>query len=361
VTKSPNELPLKGRGAIGNRGGRFQKQAEEWFDDGWNSLQFETLSPPKTLVFPDLSRTIVNKNQSPDIPFEQSINPYKGCEHGCIYCYARQTHSYLDLSPGLDFETKIFKKSQASELLDSFLRKKGYRCQPLCIGANTDPYQPIEKEHRVTRGLLEVLARFRHPVSIITKSALVLRDLDIFQDLAKDRLVKIFVSVTTLNATLAHQLEPRAAAPHRRLDVLAKLHEKGIPTGVMAAPMIPALNDFELEKIIEAAAKAGVETAGYIFIRLPHEVKDLFRDWLQTHYPDRAAHVMSLIQQSRNGSDYVAEFGERMRGTGAYAQLLRKRFEVCLRRYGIAKDSPALNTQLFSVPSRPGDQLNLFS
>lgn len=353
-------FPKKGRGAVSNEPGRFQETSRQAYDDGWGTLE-ETLSEkPKTQVFDDHSKSIVNQNQSPDIPFDLSINPYKGCEHGCIYCYARQTHAYLDLSPGLDFETKIFKKTGGVAHLETFFRRPNYQCQTICIGANTDPYQPIEREHRVTRSLLQVFLKYRHPVALITKSALILRDLDLLEPLAKLGLVKINLSITTLDPELSRKLEPRAAAPHRRLEVLAKLNECGIRTGVLAAPMIPALNDAELEAILQASAEAGVETGGYILLRLPHEVKDLFREWLQAHYPQRASHVMSLINQSRDGKDYRAEFGKRMRGKGAYASMLAKRYELALKRFGLKKHALGLRTDLFHLPIRQGDQMPLF-
>jgi len=353
--------PLKGRGAVNNLPGRFHVEESEAFDDGWSTLEMDDQPAPKTQVFADLTRNILSRNQSPDIPFDQSINPYKGCEHGCIYCYARQTHAYLDLSPGLDFETKIFKKTNAGQLLEEALRKPSYQCKPIALGANTDPYQPIEKEHRVTREILEVLAEYHHPVAIVTKSALVLRDLDLLAPMAAAGLAKVFVSITTLDVKLSRKLEPRTAAPHRRLEVIQSLVQHQIPTGVLAAPMIPALNDMEMENILKAAAKAGALTAGYILVRLPHEVKELFRDWLEAHYPDKARHVMSLIQQSRGGKDYEAGYGKRMRGTGEYAQMLGKRFSLAIKRYGLTRRSPSLNTEKFRPPPRAGDQMDLFT
>ena len=354
------KTPIKGRGAVGNFPGRFQVETSEAFDDGWDSLNLEDTPKVKTQVFPDLTRSLLSQNQSPDIPFDQSINPYKGCEHGCIYCYARQTHAYLDLSPGLDFETKIFKKTNVGPILEKMLRKRRYQCQPIALGANTDPYQPIERDHRVTREILEVLSAYRHPVAIVTKSALILRDLDLLVPMARAGLAKVFISITTRDPLLARKLEPRAAAPHRRFEVLKVMHDEGIPAGVLAAPMIPALNDMELEQILKEAANAGAKTAGYILVRLPHEVKDLFRDWLDAHYPDRAKHVMSLIQQSRGGKDYQAGFGQRMRGTGEYASMLEKRFALAIKRFGLNRKSAPLDTSQFKPPPRMGDQLDLF-
>lgn len=361
MVSQSKQFPIKGRGAVSNMPGRFQSEDLEAFDDGWGNLDFIRPAPLKTQVFEDQTKSIVSKNQSPDIPFDLSINPYKGCEHGCIYCYARQTHAYLDLSPGLDFETKIFKKKRAGALLEAFFRKKNYICETICIGSNTDPYQPVEKKHEITRSLLQVFLAYQHPVALITKSALILRDLDLLSQLAKNRLVKVMVSITSLDPNLAHKLEPRAAAPGRRLEVVEQLTNAGVPTGVMAAPMIPALNDAELEAILEAAATRKAESAGYILVRLPFEVKDLFKQWLSAHYPDRAKHVMSLIQQSRNGKDYEAGFGKRMRGQGPYASMLQKRFDVAIKRLGLAKRGLKLNTQLFKPPPQVGDQLSLFS
>ncbi|CAM2070672.1 PA0069 family radical SAM protein [Sulfidibacter corallicola] len=356
------KVTRKGRGALTNREGRFEKAQSQAFDDGWGTLEdhLAELPPIKTTVSEDATRSIVTRNQSPDIPFEQSINPYRGCEHGCIYCYARPTHAYWGLSPGLDFETRLFKKTNAAELLEKELRRKSYEPKPITVGANTDPYQPVEREHRVTREVLTVLSRFQHPVALITKSALVLRDLDLLAPMAEKGLAQVFVSVTTLRPELARIMEPRAAAPHRRLETLRALSEAGIPTGVMSAPMIPALNDHELEAILTAGAEAGAAYGGYVFLRLPLELRELFREWLETHFPDRAEHVMSLIKQSRGGKEYQAEFGKRMRGTGHFAHLLSQRFRLVAQKLNLNKSRNKLRTDLFKPPPRAGDQLSLF-
>ncbi|HEX3845588.1 MAG TPA: PA0069 family radical SAM protein [Steroidobacteraceae bacterium] len=341
--------PLKGRGALSNPTGRFERQQREAVDDGWYQEEVPDFIP--TSIEPDRARSVITRNDSPDIPFEQSINPYRGCSHSCPYCYARPSHSYVGLSSGLDFETKLFYKKDAGKLLEEELAKPGYVCKPITLGANTDPYQPIERRMRVTRDLMEVLARCRHPVTIITKSALVLRDLDLLTDLAKDGLAGVGVSITTLDAELKRVMEPQAASPHARLEAVRRLSEAGVPTGVMVAPVIPALTDHEMEGILEAAAAAGARWAGYVLLRLPYEVKDLFREWLAAHYPDRAEHVMSLVQQMRGGKDYDSSFGTRMRGTGPLAELLHCRFQVACRRQGLntARHQPP-NTSLFRAP-----------
>lgn len=351
---------FKGRGAVGNQEGRFESERVVPFDDGWGTLEREPGQAPKTHFLDASARSIVTRNASPDIPFEQSVNPYQGCEHGCIYCYARQSHAYLGLSAGLDFETKIYVKHNAPELLEATLRKKSYRAKVITLGANTDPYQPHERKTGLTRRILEVLSAFQHPVAIITKSALVARDIDILAPMAARGLAKVFVSVTTLDNHLHGILEPRAAAPARRLQTVKALAEAGIPSGVMAAPMIPAINDRELEAILTAASEVGALSAGYIMLRLPFEVKDLFRDWLTTHFPDRAEHVMSLIHQVRHGKDNVSRFGERMRGDGPYAKLLSQRFKVVCRKLGLNVKSMPLDESLFKPPAREGEQLELF-
>jgi len=302
-------------------------------DDGW-FVDGEPPPHPLTTVNEETARSIISRNQSPDIPFSQSINPYRGCEHGCFYCFARPTHSYLELSPGLDFETKLFAKTNAVERLRAALARLGYRCSPIALGANTDPYLLIEKRYRITRQILELLSECRHPFSIVTKNALVERDLDLLAPLAKMNLVKVFLSVTTLDNRLAAKMEPRASAPHRRLQTIRTLHEAGVPVGVMFAPVIPMINDAELEAVLEATRAAGADSAGYVLIRLPHELKVLFREWLQQHVPLRAEHVMSLIQQLRGGRDYDASFGTRMRGEGVFAQLIAKRFALAHQRLG---------------------------
>ena len=356
----PRNPPLKGRGALSNPTGRFERQRREAVDDGWYQDEVPDCIP--TSIEPDRARSVITRNDSPDIPFEQSINPYRGCSHGCVYCYARPSHSYVGLSPGLDFETRLFYKKDSGKLLQEELAKPGYVCKPITLGANTDPYQPIERRMRVTREILEVLARCRHPVTIITKGALVLRDLDLLTDLARDGLAGVGVSITTLDAELKRVMEPQAASPHARLEAVRKLNEAGVPTGVMVAPVIPALNDHEMEAILQAAAGAGAPWAGYVLLRLPHEVKDLFREWLATHYPDRADHVMSLIQQMRGGKDYDSSFGTRMRGTGPVAELLRSRFQVTCRRLGLGtRRLQPPDTTLFRPPpaARSGPQLSL--
>jgi len=341
--------PLKGRGALSNPTGRFERHQRAPVDDGWYQDEVPDFVP--TSIEPDSARSVITRNDSPDIPFEQSINPYRGCGCGCSYCYARPSHSYVGLSPGLDFETRLFYKKDGGRLLEEELAKPGYVCKPITLGANTDPYQPIERRMRVTRDILEVLARCRHPVTIITKSVLVLRDLDLLADLARDGLAGVAVSITTLDVELKRVMEPQAASPHARLEAVNRLTVAGVPTGVMVAPVIPALTDHEMEGILEAAAGAGARWAGYVLLRLPHEVKDLFREWLAAHYPDRADHVMSVVRQMRGGRDYDSSFGTRMRGTGAFAELLRSRFQVACRRLklGTGRHQPP-NTALFRPP-----------
>jgi len=344
--------PLKGRGALSNPTGRFERHQREAVDDGWYQQEVPDFIP--TSIDPDRARSVIARNDSPDIPFEQSINPYRGCSHGCGYCYARPSHSYVGLSQGLDFETRLFYKKDAGKVLEEELAKPGYVCKPITLGANTDPYQPIERRMRVTREILEVLTRCRHPVTIITKSALVLRDLDLLTDLAGDGLAGVGISVTTLDVELKRAMEPQAASPHARLEAMRRLNEAGVPTGVLVAPVIPALTDHEMEAILDAAAAAGARWAGYVLLRLPHEVKDLFREWLAAHYPDRAEHVMSLVRQMRGGKDYDPAFGQRMRGTGPLAELLRGRFHVACRRLGLVtgRQQPP-DTSLFTAPRRP--------
>lgn len=351
----------KGRGATGNRAGRFARDEREAFDDGWPGDDEESgSSAPSTIVRADPARRLISRNQSPDIPFDASINPYRGCEHGCPYCFARPSHSYLDLSPGLDFETRIFYKQNAAALLESELRKPGYQPTPISLGINTDAYQPVEKRLRVTRDILEVLAAHRHPVSLLTKSRLILRDLDILGDMAADNLVSAAVSITTLDASLKRILEPRTASPAARLDTVRQLAAAGVPTSVMAAPVIPAITDHELEAIVQAAAEHGARGAGYVLLRLPWEVKQIFRDWLAAHFPDRAAHVMSLIQQSRGGRDYDAAWGQRLTGTGKFAELIAQRFALACRKNGLNRSArPTLTTEHFRLPPRTGDQLPL--
>jgi DNA repair photolyase len=336
----------KGRGAAGNPAGRFEQLAREREPDA-----AEIDQPPVTVVSNRSARTIIARNDSPDIPFSQSINPYQGCEHGCIYCYARPSHAYLGLSPGLDFETRIFAKVNAAELLRNELMRPGYRCDQIAIGSNTDPYQPVERELRITRGILEVLREFRHPVGIVTKSALIERDIDLLAPMAAEGLAEVFVSVTTLDQDIARQLEPRAAAPFRRVETLRRLAEAGIPCGVLAAPIIPFLNDKDIERILEQASGAGATRAGYQLLRLPHEVKDLFQDWLERWYPLKAAHVMARVRDLRGGKANDPRFGLRMTGEGRYAELVAQRFEVACRRLGLnASARGRLDTGKFRVP-----------
>lgn len=352
---------VKNRGAASNPEGRFEKETREKIDDGWYGEEDEILPALETTILLDNAKTVISRNDSPDIGFEQSINPYRGCEHGCIYCYARPSQAYMNMSPGLDFETKIFYKPDAAKLLEKELSKPKYICKPIVLGANTDPYQPLENKLKVTRSLLEVLQRYNHPVAIITKSSMIERDLDILTEMAKRNLARAAVSITTLSSKLKLILEPRTSGPKARLNAIRNLTAAGIPVTVMAAPMIPMINDMELEKILSAASAAGAITAGYTFIRLPYEVKDLFKEWLVKHYPDRAEHVMSLIKQMRGGKEYDATFGQRMRGTGEFADLLEKRFNLACKRFKLnSQRSPALNTQLFKRPTPVSAQLDLF-
>jgi DNA repair photolyase len=311
-------------------------------------------------VTEEQAKKIITRNESPDISFDRSINPYRGCEHGCTYCFARPTHAYMGLSPALDFETKLFAKPNAAKLLEKELSKPGYEVRTMAIGTNTDPYQPIERRYRIMREILEVLDATHHPVGIVTKSALVVRDIDILSRMAERGLVKVALSVTTLDRELARAMEPRAATPGRRLDTLRLLSEAGVPTTVMVAPVIPALNEAEIERILEAAAAAGVREAGYVLLRLPLEVKDVFKEFLEREYPDRAKHVMSVIRSMRGGKEYDAAWGERMRGNGPYAWQIGRRFEMAARRLGLNKEKRRLRTDLFTAPTAPGDQLDLF-
>jgi DNA repair photolyase len=357
---SEERNPPAGRGASRNLPGRFVRQRVEPFDDGWGSLD-EPAARVETTVTPEPARSILTSNDSPDIPFGRSINPYRGCEHGCSYCFARPSHAYLDLSPGLDFESRIVSKPNAAALLRAALGKPGYRCETIALGANTDPYQPVERRLRITRGVLEVLAECGHPVSVVTKSNLVLRDLDLLASMAADGLAAVLVSITTLDRKLARRMEPRAPTPERRLAALRALGEAGVPCAVLASPMIPGLNDHELERILEAAARAGVRGASYLVVRLPHELKPLFTEWLERHYPDRAARVLHRIRELRDGRLNDPRFGSRMRGTGPYADLLRRRFEVATRRLGLDRERIVLDTTRFRVPLRPGDPRRLFA
>jgi DNA repair photolyase len=348
----------RGRGAQSNAVGRYEPLARVAFDDGWKSL--DELPPFKTIVQVDATRKIITRNDSPDIGFDRSINPYRGCEHGCVYCFARPTHAYLGLSPGLDFESKLFMKPEAAELLEKELASPNYQPRVIAIGTNTDPYQPIERKYQIMRRILEVLERAGHPVGIVTKSALVTRDIDILARMAERKLAKVALSVTTLDAELARKLEPRAATPMRRLEALRLLSEAGVPTTVMVAPVIPALNDSEIERILEAAQVAGVREAGYVLLRLPLEVRDLFREWLMANYPDRYRHVMKLVRDTRDGKDYDSEWGTRMKGTGPYAWMLGRRFEVACERLGLNVSRTSLTTQHFRKPKPDDAQMSLF-
>ncbi|MFO1425978.1 MAG: PA0069 family radical SAM protein [Steroidobacteraceae bacterium] len=348
---------MKGRGALSQPAGRFETRTLERVDDGWER-RIDPEDPADgepesiaTSVLPERAKSVITRNDSPDIVFDQSINPYRGCEHGCVYCYARPSHAYVGLSPGLDFESKLYYKADAAALLEKELARPGYRCRPIMLGANTDPYQPVERRLRVTRGVLEVLARCRHPVGVITKGALVERDLDLLAGLAREQLTRVMISLPTLDGPLKRILEPRAASVAARLRVIERLAAAGVPVGVMVAPVIPVLTDHEIERILEAAAGAGATRAGFIMLRLPYEVAPLFREWLGTHFPDSAAHVMSRVQDLRRGRDNDPCFGTRMSGTGAFATLVRQRFHVAARRLGMATDSQfTLPTDRFKPP-----------
>ena len=350
---------IKGRGASSNPAVRFEATRRERTHDGW--YEEEILEHPAESVLPDRARSVITTNDSPDVGFDRSINPYRGCSHGCVYCFARPSYAYLGLSPGLDFETKLFYKADAVNILEGELAKPKYVCKPIALGINTDGYQPAERRLQVTRGILAVLARTRHPVTIVTKSALVMRDLDLLTDLAQDHLVSVMLSITSLTDDIKRTLEPRAASPQARLRVVEQLSRAGVPVGVLVAPVIPAITDHEIEDILAAAKAAGARSAGYVLLRLPHEVKILFRNWLAEHYPDRAKHVMSLINQTRGGKDYDSTFGQRMIGSGPYAELLRTRFELSRRKcgFGDARARHELSTHLFRPPPAGLSQLTL--
>jgi DNA repair photolyase len=349
----------RGRGAVSNAASRFEARGRVALDDGWDNL--DAPAPPlRTEVLKDSTRTIIARNTSPDIGFDRSINPYRGCEHGCTYCFARPTHAFLGMSPGLDFESKIFAKPDAAQLLEKELRAPSYRCRTMAMGTNTDPYQPIERHYKITRSILEVLSRFNHPVSIVTKSALAARDIDILMPMAEKNLARVSLSVTSLDPDLARKMEPRASTPKRRLGAIRDLSSVGIPTGVMFAPAIPGLNDHELEGVLEAARDAGATTAGYVMLRLPLEVKDLFQEWLASSVPERASRVMSLVRAMRGGLDYDPKWGERMTGNGPIAEALSDRFRLACKRLGLNKPQPPLDANKFSPPPRAGDQLALF-
>ncbi|MGE0501615.1 MAG: PA0069 family radical SAM protein [Rhizobiaceae bacterium] len=347
----------RGRSAGINPTGRFEPVTRHVFDDGWESL--EELPPFKTEVQVDKPRVIITRNQSPDISFDRSINPYRGCEHGCVYCFARPTHAYMGLSPGLDFESRLFAKPEAAKLLDRELSRPDYEPRTIAIGTNTDPYQPIEKQYRIMREILEVLEARNHPVGVVTKSALVTRDIDILSRMAERGLAKVALSLTTLDRTLARTMEPRAATPTKRLEAMRVLSAAGIPVSVMVAPIVPGLTDAEIERILDAAKAAGARDAGYVILRLPLEVSPIFKDWLLRHYPDRYRHVMSLVRSMRDGKDYDSEWGKRMRGGGPYAWQIGRRFEIAARRLGLNAERTRLRTDLFVAPKAAEKQLVL--
>ena len=361
--KAAVDAPVKGRGSASYVPGRYEAATVHLVDDGWDALHgrddTDPAPHPATQVHEEAARSIVSRNASPDVGFDQSVNPYRGCEHGCAYCFARPTHAWLGLSPGLDFETRLFAKTNAVERLRAEFSRPGYRCSPIALGINTDAYQPIERRYRITRSLVEVMAEFRHPFSVVTKSALVTRDLDLLAPLAQQRLVSVYLSMTTLDNRLSAKMEPRAAAPHARLRTIRALADAGVPVGVLVAPVIPAVNDHEPEAILEAARDAGAQAAGYALLRLPHELRELWDEWLRLNLPDRAAHVMSLVRQMRGGREYDSSFGQRMRGQGPLAALLAQRFARARRRLGLA-GLPPLDTSAFRVPPASGDQGQLF-
>ena len=374
ITADPRRL--RGRGAVSNASGRYERYARVLLDDGWSTGQAkppgratnnnwdapeeDALPPLKTEITIDSTRSIITRNHSPDISFDRSINPYRGCEHGCIYCFARPTHAYLGLSPGLDFESRLFAKPNAAELLAKELSAPGYVPRSIAMGTNTDPYQPIEKKLRITRSILEVLLAFRHPVGIVTKSPLILRDADILSEMAKLGLARAALSITTLDRSLARAMEPRAGTPERRLATIKGLAEAGIPMAVMFAPIIPALNDSEMESVLAAAREAGATSAGYVLLRLPLEIKDLFREWLEAMRPETARHVMSLVRSMRGGKDYDSAWHTRMRGTGPYAEMIARRFHLAVKRLELNQRSYPSRVDLFRPPPRTGDQLALF-
>ncbi len=356
MSEMSQKTKVRGRGALSNRSGRFEQAERVPFDDGWDTERPDRLP---TEILPDTTRHVIIYNKSPDLGFDRTINPYRGCEHGCIYCYARPTHAYWGYSPGQDFETKLFVKSDAAEILERELSEPNYRPAVIVLGANTDAYQPIERAHKITRSILEVLARFRHPVGVVTKSALILRDLDLWTHMAALEIGHVTISLTTLDRRLARAMEPRAATPGRRLDAIRHLAEAGVPVCVNIAPIIPGLTDHEIEPIVEAAAAAGAIEASYTMVRLPLEIKELFQEWLHEHRPDRASRVESLIRQVRGGALYRSGFGERMRGRGPYADLIRQRFRLSAERLDLTTRHRELRTDLFALPPKPGQQLTL--
>lgn len=348
----------RGRGAVSAVRSRYDSETRQREDDGWDNL--ETADALRTHLHDDATRSIISWNNSPDISFDRSINPYRGCEHGCIYCFARPTHAYLGFSPGLDFETEIMVKRNAAALLRKELAAKTYKVRAMAMGTNTDPYQPVERDQRITRSVLEVLCETRHPLTIVTKNHLITRDIDILADMARDGLVKCYLSVTTLDRQLARNMEPRASTPGKRIEAIRRLNEAGIPCGVMTAPLIPAINDMEVERILETAYEAGAREAGWVLLRLPLELKELWREWLQEHYPDRAAKVMKLIQETRGGRDYTANFGERQRGDGPYADLIAQRFRMAVKRLGYNEKRQPVRCDLFRQPPKDDRQGSLF-
>ena len=352
-------LPHKGRGAVGNVDHRHTGASRAAEDDGWTQ---DRENSPRTRLFTDSAKTVISRNDSPDIGFDQSLNPYRGCEHGCIYCYARPTHAWLGLSPGLDFETHIFHKPEAARLLAGELAKPGYRCSPIALGTATDAYQPVERRLGLTREILEVLLAVRHPVTVVTKSALILRDIDLWAELARQNLAQVAISLTSLDGDLARQLEPRASAPHARLEAMARLAEAGVPVAVLTAPLIPALNDHELEKLLTAAREHGASHASYTLLRLPYEVAGLFKEWLAQHAPEKAKRLMAVLYDLRGGKANDAHFGSRMTGLGHYADLIRQRFQLTCRRLGLQPDWLPLDCRRFTPPSSPPEdrQLSLF-
>ena len=355
----PMIRPHKGRGAASNPEGRFESTRYQAEDDGWHREEDDRR--PATTVSQEVARSVVSRNDSPDVGFDQAINPYRGCEHGCIYCYARPSHGYLNLSAGLDFETKLFAKTNLADILRDELAKKNYTCKPINIGSNTDPYQPIEKSWRLTRAALALLNECNHPCTIVTKNALIERDIDILAPMAERNLVQVFISINSLDNKLASKLEPRASAPHRRLQAVKTLRDAGVPVGVLVAPIIPALNEKDVEGIIERAAANGANSIGYTCIRLPHELKQLFREWLDAHYPEKAAHIISLIQQMNGGKDYDSNFATRMRGQGVFADIIRKRVQVASRKAGLHRAwDTVLDTSRFVAPRIHSPQGELF-
>ncbi|WP_037315756.1 PA0069 family radical SAM protein [Ruegeria halocynthiae] len=349
---------IRSRGTATNASGRFEKFETEPCDDGWGPD--DDLPPLRTDVRDEVARSLITYNRSPDLPFDRSINPYRGCEHGCVYCFARPTHAYLGLSPGLDFETRLTARPNAAAILGQELSARSYKVSPIALGTNTDPYQPVEKARLITRECLEVLHDYRHPIAIVTKGTLIERDLDILSDMAQDGLVRVGISLTTLDADLSRRMEPRAPSPQRRLTIIRRLTEAGVPVRVMTSPVVPGLTDHELEALLEAGRDAGADAASWIMLRLPREVSELWQEWLKTHEPARAEKVMSKLREMHGGRDYDPRWGHRMRGEGEYAELIAKRFTLAVKRLGLATRTAELRCDLFSKPAQAGDQLSLF-